>query len=81
MSNCSAYWNFRFTARIPRCPARLSRPQLPAPPGVHSQGRFLAPWQCFAVCRRAGRENRSAVTQDVAAVAFPQKSESVLQNL
>ena len=21
MSNCSAYWNFLFTARIPRCPA------------------------------------------------------------
>ena len=49
MSNCSAYWNFLFTARIPPCPVRLSRPQLPALPGVHSQGLYPAPWQCFAV--------------------------------
>ena len=37
MSNCSAYWNFHFTARIPRCPIRLSRPQLPVPPALHRQ--------------------------------------------
>ena len=49
MSNCSAYWNLCFTARIPRCPVRLSRPQLPAPPCVHSQELCHAPWQCFAV--------------------------------
>ena len=40
MSNSSAYWNFLFTARIPRCPVRLSRPQLPVPPALHSQGRL-----------------------------------------
>ena len=42
MLNCSAYWNFLFTARIPRCPVRLSRLQLPAPLGVHSQSSFSA---------------------------------------
>ena len=49
MSNCSAYWNFLFTARIPRCPVRLSRPQPLVPPALHSQGLYPAPWQCFAV--------------------------------
>ena len=71
MSNRSAYWNFHFTARILRCPVRLGRPQLLVPPALHSQGLCPAPWQCFAACRRAGRENRSAVTQAVAAVYFP----------
>ena len=40
MSTCSTYWNFCVTARIPRCPVRLSRPQLPVPPALHSQGRL-----------------------------------------
>ena len=44
MSNCSAYWNFYFTARIPRCPVRLSRLQLPAPPALHSQELYPAPF-------------------------------------
>ena len=70
MSNCSAYWNFLFTARILRCPVRLGRQQLPVPPALHSQGLYLAPWQCFAACQRAGQENRSAVTQAVAALSF-----------
>ena len=43
MSNCSAYWNFLFTARIPRCPVRLSRPQPLVPPALHSQGQCPAP--------------------------------------
>ena len=71
MSNCSAYWNFLFTARIPRCPVRLSRLQLPVPPALHSQELYPAPWQCFAACQRAGRVIRSAVTQAVAGVSFP----------
>ena len=70
MSNSSAYWNFLFTARIPRCPVRLSRPQLPVPPALHSQELCLDPWQCFAACRRAGRWIPSAVTQAVSAVTI-----------
>ena len=73
MSNCSAYWNFLFTARIPRCPVRLSRPQLPVPPALHSQELCPAPLQCFAACQRAGRLIGSAVKTGNANTEPPHK--------